>query len=689
MDIINLKFDPFIPWKAILALLIVSLSILITAIRIKTRGITLRTMLILVLFIIIINPIITKENTKELSDVVLVITDLSKSQSLNERDRTSNETSKFVISKLKNLKNLDVRSTIISNNEFSNQNYGTLAFENIKNIIGDVSPERIAGFVLITDGQVHDVPKYSDFLYKAPFHVLLTGNRNESERRLILSDMPKFGIVGEDITFKVEIQDIEGFSDPVELTIRIDNNETFTREVYTNESIDITLPLTHPGKTSLEVSIPPGQNEFTLENNRKIININGIRDRLRVMLISGSPNMGLRAWRNLLNADPAIDLIHFTILRPPHKQDLTPVNELSLIPFPTKELFAANINEFDLIIFDRYSLRGILPPRYLLNIVEYIQAGGAMLDVVGESYAGPYSLATSPLQKVLPTTPTGSIILEPFQPRLTSMGKRHPVTSELLGAKGSLNNSPSWGNWFRLIDTVQLGGKVLLHGSQEKSLLVLKRIGKGRVAQLLSDHSWVWTKNEKESGPQADLLRRVVHWLMKEPDLEEDGLHATLNNGRIDIVRRQLEPGNIEARIIYPNKEEKIITLIDLGDGRSTGSITADIPGTYLIESKGKISSLSVGSIDPLEMDNVLSTDKILSSFVNDSGGKINWINNGIPEFKKINNFNKEASNEFMILRDNKKYLVTGTQENSIFPWWLSLFIASITLLGCWYREST
>ena len=458
MGIINLQFDPFIPWTAIVILSVIALVIVITAIKIRTRGIILRVVLILVLVLIIINPIITRENIKELSDVVLVITDLTQSQSVNERNKTSNETTKALISKLKEFKNLDVRSTIISNNEFSGQNYGTLVFENIKNAVGDVSPDRMAAFILVTDGQVHDVPKYSDFLYTAPFHVLLTGKQDEIERRLILHDVPKFGIVGEEISFSLEIEDIKNLNELVEITIRIDNDETFTREVKVNENIDITLPLTHPGKTSLEISVPPGSNEFTLENNRKIININGIRDRLRVMLVSGSPNMGLRAWRNLLNADPAIDLIHFTILRPPHKQDLTPVNELSLIPFPTKELFAANIDEFDLIIFDRYSLRGILPPRYLLNIVEYIQQGGAMLDVAGESYAGPYSLATSPLQKVLPTTPTGSIILEPYQPKLTSMGKRHPVTSELLGAKNASNNLPSWGNWFRLIDTVQLGG---------------------------------------------------------------------------------------------------------------------------------------------------------------------------------------------------------------------------------------
>ena len=91
--------------------------------------------------------------------------------------------------------------------------------------------------------------------------------------------------------------------------------------------------------------------------------------------------MGLRSWRNLLNSDPSVDLVHFTILRPPNKQDLTPVGELSLIPFPSRELFQANLNDFDLIKFDQYHLRGILPQFYLKNVVEYVVNGGALLDL--------------------------------------------------------------------------------------------------------------------------------------------------------------------------------------------------------------------------------------------------------------------------------------------------------------------
>ena len=141
-----------------------------------------------------------------------------------------------------------------------------------------------------------------------------------------------------------------------------------------------------------------------------------MRDRLRVMLVSGEPNQGLRAWRNLLKADPSVDLVHFTILRPPNKQDSTPVRELSLIPFPTNELFDAGLGEFDLIVFDSYHRRGILPMMYLGNVVDYVVGGGAVLDAAGPAFASPLSLSGTPLGAILPGRPTGRVFREEFRP---------------------------------------------------------------------------------------------------------------------------------------------------------------------------------------------------------------------------------------------------------------------------------
>ncbi len=156
-----------------------------------------------------------------------------------------------------------------------------------------------------------------------------------------------------------------------------------------------------------------------------------MRDRLRVLLISGEPHVGERTWRRLLKADPAVDLVHFTILRPPEKDDLTPLNELALIAFPTRELFQDKIGEFDLIILDRFQNRGILPPPYLENIADYVRDGGALLMSVGPEFTGPASLDDTPLHDVLPAHPvrgpdgeadTGGVVDGAFRPLVTALG---------------------------------------------------------------------------------------------------------------------------------------------------------------------------------------------------------------------------------------------------------------------------
>ena len=165
-------------------------------------------------------------------------------------------------------------------------------------------------------------------------------------------------------------------------------------------------------------------------------------------MVSGQPYPGLRVWRNLLKADPAVDLVHFTILRPPEKQDGTPIRELALIAFPSRELFEVKLKEFDLIIFDNYSRRGLLPLIYLENIARYVEEGGALLEAAGPQFAEPLSLYRTPLARVLPGRPTGETFERGFRPVVTEAGQRHPVTAGLAAASGE----PDWGRWFRQLD---------------------------------------------------------------------------------------------------------------------------------------------------------------------------------------------------------------------------------------------
>ncbi len=287
--------------------------------------------------------------------------------------------------------------------------------------------------------------------------------------------------------------------------------------------------------------------EVSTLNNRVAITINGVRDRLRVLLVSGEPHAGERTWRRLLKADPAVDLVHFTILRPPEKDDLTPLNELALIAFPTRELFQQKIGEFDLIILDRFQNRGILPPPYLRNIADYVRHGGALLMDVGPEFASPSSLDDTPLRDILPAHPlrgpdgelgNDGVVDGAFRPAVTALGTRHPVTEGLPGWHADA--SPSWGSWYRRIGASDLHGSVLLSaeagttgvGTDAAPLLLLERVEQGRVALLLSDQIWLWSRGHQGGGPQAELLRRVAHWLMRQPALEEDALTARIVPGR-------------------------------------------------------------------------------------------------------------------------------------------------------------
>jgi len=444
------------------------------------------------------------------------------------------------------------------------------------------------------------------------------------------------------------------------------------------------MPLERAGITSLNIEVEPGKEELTLQNNKAVVEINAIRERLKVMLVSGEPNMGLRSWRNLLNSDPSVDLVHFTILRPPNKQDLTPVGELSLIPFPSRELFQANLNDFDLIIFDQYHLRGILPQFYLKNVVEYVVNGGALLDASGPAYAGPYSLSLSPLQNILPSEPTGDVVVQEFIPTMTDYGERHPVTANLKD-----NTSNNWGPWYRMVEGITIAGDVLLEGPEARPLLILNRVGKGRVAQILSDQSWVWTKPGSNKGPQADLLRRLVHWLMKEPELEENELSARIDNDTILVTRNSLILDNKPIISTSPDNTKEEIILEDIGKGKQIGKILSPQEGIWKFSSGNSKISLIVGNSNSSEYIDVRTTDNIVRPIVEFTSGSISWVNNeNLPKIRHLPKNKLTENSNYIKLVKNEKYFVKSLQQSTLTPWYLVLMLSLILLFLSWYRET-
>jgi len=353
--------------------------------------------------------------------------------------------------------------------------------------------------------------------------------------------------------------------------------------------------------------------EISQLNNRAVVEINGVRDRLRVLLISGEPHQGERTWRRLLKADPSVDLVHFTILRPPEKDDRTPLNELALIAFPVRELFVDKIGEFDLIILDRFQNRGLLPLPYLANIANRVRQGGALLMSVGPEFSGATSLAATPLGSVLPGGPAraNAVVDGPFKPVVSDLGQRHPVTEALPGANPAGNDAkgPDWGPWYRRIEPGAIEGEVLMRTPDGQPLLALDRVGEGRTALLLSDQIWLWSRGHQGGGPQAELLRRIAHWLMQEPDLEENALTARVADGRLRIESRSTDAGPPgDVLVTDPDGKTETVKLHADSPGRATATRVAEVPGVWQVTQGTKSAYAAAGAANPPELADLRAT---------------------------------------------------------------------------------
>ena len=677
----SIFFYPYISYNLLYFLSFLSIIMIFIGFKFKASGNILRTILICIILICISNPIIVSENRENIPDTVAIILDLSPSQNIKNRKETAQKTYNLLKDKLKKFDNLDLRFKTI------NGKNGTNIFEPLSEIVADIPSDRLAGAIVITDGQIQDSPKnIENYNFKAPINFLLSGEKNERDRRLIIESAPRFGIVGEEIEVKIMVEDISSKVPNALVSININNDTKKSKAITIGETVVLTLPLDRAGITSLNIEVEPGTEELTLQNNKAVIEINAIRERLKVMLVSGEPNMGLRSWRNLLNSDPSVDLVHFTILRPPNKQDLTPIGELSLIPFPTRELFQLNLKDFDLIIFDQYHLRGILPQYYLKNIVEYVVNGGALLDTAGPAYAGPYSLSQSPLQNILPTEPTGEVISEKFIPGITNEGLRHPVTANLKDD----NNQNDWGPWYRMVEGLTISGDVLLEGPENRPLLILNRIGQGRVAQILSDQSWVWSRSENNKGPQADLLRRLVHWLMKEPELEENELSAKVEKDTILITRNSLALNSKPVSLISPSNNKMEIYLDELGNGKQIGKVLSPEQGIWKLSSGISSISIIVGNSNSSEYLDVRTTDLIIKPVVDKNMGSITWLNsqNNFPNINHLPRSQMKTESKNIQLIKNKKYFIKNLKQTSITPWYILLILSIVLIFLSWYRES-
>jgi hypothetical protein len=691
---------PLLPWLAIAALAGAALLVLGLGLWRRARGVWWRSAVALMLLAILVNPSLVEEKRSPLRDVAIVVVDESPSQQIGNRTQATEAALKALTERLGHEKDLDLRVVRAGKPQPGSGDDGTRLFTALSRAMSDVPRQRLAAIVMITDGQVHDVPVSDPATIAqelgAPLHVLLSGHPDEGDRRLIVDQAPSFGLVGKETPLTIRVEDLPvppAAASPgaperqARLTWRKDGGGPHQIMVPIGRDVPLSIPIDHGGPNVLELEVEPGPQELTLANNRAAVVVNGVRDRLRVLLVTGEPHAGERVWRNILKSDPSVDLVHFTILRPPEKQDGTPIRELSLIAFPIRELFDVKLDDFDLIIFDRYSRRGIIPQAYIENVVKYVQKGGAFLEAAGPNFGTPMSMFRTPLGEILPTEPTGDVDEEGFKPQLTDVGRRHPVTEDLPGA-GKPGEAASWGRWFRQVEARVHNGTEVMSGDHNQPLLILDRVGKGRVAQLLSDQMWLWARGFEGGGPQAELLRRLAYWLMKEPDLEENDLRAVIEGDRLIVTRQSLEPDNRPVTVTAPDGSTGTLALTPTNGGRSTGTMAISQMGMYRVSDGSHNALAAAGPLNPIEFADVRATPEKLAPAVKATGGGIFWSADGtIPEVHRVSAGRAAAGHNWMGFRENGDYVVTGFSEVPLLPAIAALLLTLGLLIAAWRRE--
>ncbi|RCS25905.1 hypothetical protein DUT91_01925 [Phyllobacterium salinisoli] len=691
----SLDFQPLFSWPWLAAILVPLALLVLAGLFFRQRGGVIRLLALLALVLALINPILIDEEREPLKSVVAVVVDRSQSQDIGNRRADADAAVKTVEEELGKLPQFDVRVVEAGRASDDDDGTSTKLFQALNGAFRDVPPSRIGGAIMVTDGQIHDIPENAAALgFNAPIHGLITGTPDEFDRRIRFVQAPRFGIVGKPQQLVYTVTD-EGqnpqASGAARVRILVNGNIVSEENAVIGSETPVEVTLPKAGANIVEIRTDPISGEVTETNNRAVAMIDGIRDNLKVLLVSGEPHNGERTWRNLLKADASVDLVHFTILRPPEKQDGTPINELSLIAFPTRELFVEKIEDFDLIIFDRYQHRDVLPLLYYDYIAQYVENGGALLIAAGSEYAGNQSIARTPLLSALPALPTGEITEKAFYPRLTDMGKRHPVTR---GLEGGAQEPPRWSRWFRIIDINQPQGEVIMKGADNKPLLVLNRVGEGRVGMFLSDQGWLWARGFEGGGPYAALYRRIAHWLMKEPELEEEALTAS-GSGRTLHIRRQTmgdNPGN--ATVITPTGQTVEVPLTRTEPGIFSGSLQSDVIGLFQV-ANGDLSTLAhVGPIDAPEFTDSISTTASLDPVARETGGSVRRLrteagqaNVEVPSIIAVRNTAVASGNSWIGLRETGDTTLKSVNRLPLFSGFLGLAAMLLVLGSMWYRE--
>mgnify|MGYP001018533264 CR=1 FL=1 len=705
------SFAPLVPWP-LFWLVCAGISVVLVLYGVgRGRAIFLRTGAALAVILALSGPMRREDDRQSLPDIVVIVADTSESVTVAKRSGEVSRITKTLSEKLAVDKSLEVRTI-----EAGAGADETRLFEALDRGLAGMPPERVGAVFLVTDGRLSDALLAQNRPF--PIYGLISGVRNEIDRRLTILSAPREGLVGVQTNLQVRIEDESSTGATVALRVSVDGAPPALQEVTVGDIVRVPVTPRRRGPVPIALSVESKAGELTTLNNVAAATITGVRDRLRVLLVTGEPHAGERAWRNLLRADPGVDLVHFTILRPPEKQDSTPVEELALIAFPVRELFEEKLDSFDLIVFDRFRRLEVLPDAYLENVANWVRKGGALLvamgprdaEKIGQSSApsrgGPVDLSNpfggffdpfspraegqglwaTPLADILPARPTGRIIEEPFQPSLTATGRLHPASASLV------SGANKWGRWYRLIEAKPVGeageNPVLLEANG-RPLLVIGRKELGRVALIASDQVWLWARGYDGGGPFADLFNRVSHWLMAEPDLEDEQLRLTAQDG-LTIDRRSARFGSGAdmpslVALTGPDGAERTVALERAENGRFKAVIANPEPGLWRATGDGLQASIALGPRFPAETQDVRADAGTLES----QGVPVRWVSSGDspPNTRRVGQFELQSGSDWLGVRRTNTATITSTRETPVLPTVVWLVLAILFGFLAWWRE--
>lgn len=646
-------FLPAAPvWLTVLLATVALLSALLVLFRMGATGL-LRACLAATLAIYLLNPVRNLVQTAPNKSAALLLLDESGSMAVDMRGAQAQKAAK------------DIQK------QYPAQNWQQIAISTKTDTATKLEPALTAGLsriaaddlsavVMVTDGIVHDADTLQRFKSLGkPVHVVLAGNPDLVDRKLSVISAPPYALVDHQAKITIRVDDSSG-SPAAQLNWSIDGRQQKPVLVTPNQNMSLVVPITHRGHIDVMMSVAARQNEVTTENNTALVQLNGVRDRLKVLLVSGAPYPGGRLWRDTLKSDPSIDLIHFTILRLPSSFDVAPNSELSLIPFPVEQLFEQRLGSFDLVIFDSFGALDLLDPGYFTNVSDYVKGGGALFVIAGSEFGRSESLSSTALANILPLTPTGVAEDITYTPQTTIAGKRHPITSTL---------SSGWGPWYQEARVRAETGITLMTGVRGQPLMQIAEVGKGRVGMIASNQLWVWARGEPP-GPWNELTRRMSHWLMKEPDLDSEKLAATASGREIIINRSSLSPRDGSALVVAPDGTRTTVQTRKTDSG-ATGIMSETKTGIYRVTQDGLSTAVMIGG-NVLELRDVRPTDKRLRELAESPGGTVTWLNNGMPRLT----FDSHASEH-----------VTGIRSVPLFPAWLALLLSVGLAALMWFRE--